>query len=315
MKADGPARLVKEHSGLLADDGLRASSSLSDLERTFEFDGSAPATHRRMESSSDGLAIGVQNHAVGVWEGFFAVSRTAYPATSVFHVAMTRAQVAVPRPDQSGEAVFAVQTSSTKKTGALNYVLAASTTNNGNSSWVVGHAKGFIADVQLKALWGSEPVPPDDAEVAQEITVRTDGQSRLSVWFGSTLVYAADDGLELDMDPPFQPYLEVQALEIGYTATFTDYWVSEDDSLVVRGLRPGEHACLTRADGIRSRAVACARGEARFTLQMPFVRGQATLSVDRGSGLHFGPFAYAGGDAYRLTDEDEEASERWPSRA
>src|SRR5674536_206071 len=44
----------------------------------------------------------------------------------------------------SGEAIFAVQTGTTKKTGVLNYVLVASSTNAGLTHWLVGYAEGKV---------------------------------------------------------------------------------------------------------------------------------------------------------------------------
>lgn len=68
-----------------------------------------------------------QRHVVGQ----FAMTRDTYPPTSVFHIHMARQDVDVPQKDCSGEAIFAVQTGTTKKTGVLNYVLVASSTNAG----------------------------------------------------------------------------------------------------------------------------------------------------------------------------------------
>jgi hypothetical protein len=304
MAGCGGAVLTREHAGLLAVNDFRRVRSVVDLEADFELNGSAPPPHRCLDFGAEGLRIGVHRHASAVWEGFFAVSHMAYPATSVFHVEMSRDRVGVPRSDQSGESVFAVQTASTKETGVLNYVLAASTTNGGRTRWVVGHAKGLYSDAALTVLWRSASLPSACAEFVQEITLRTDGQSSLHVWFGGDLVYAADHGLDLEVDPPLQPYLEVQALEIGYMTTFTDFWVTEDNSVVVRGVRPGDHVCFVQSDGTRSQAEASPTGEARLNLQMPAVRGRGVLTIDRTDGLLFGPFTYAGGDAYRIFEGD-----------
>jgi uncharacterized protein YneR len=304
MASSGGAVLTREHAGLLAVNDFRQVRSVVELEADFELNGTAPPPHRCLDFGAQGLRIGVHPHAPSVWEGFFAVSHATYPATSIFHVEMARDRVDVPRSDQSGESVFAVQTASTKETGVLNYVLAASTTNGGRTRWVVGHAKGLYSDAALTVLWRSASLPSACAEFVQEITLRTDGRSSLHVWFGGNLVYTADHGLDLDVDPPLQPYLEVQALEIGYVTTFTDYWVTEDDSIVVRGVRPGDQVCFVQSDGTRSQAVASPSGEARITLQMPAVRGRGMLTIDRADDLLFGPFPYAGGDTYRMSEGD-----------
>jgi uncharacterized protein YneR len=304
VASSGGAVLTREHAGLLAVNDFRRIGSVVELEADFELNGSAPPPHRCLDFGAEGLRIGVQRHAPAVWEGFFAVSHAAYPDTSIFHVEMARDRVGVPRSDRSGEAVFAVQTASTKETGVLNYVLAASTTNGGRTRWVVGHAKGLYSDAALTVLWQSASLPSACAEFVQEITLRTDGQSSFHVWFGGSQVYAADHGLDLEVEPPLQPYLEVQALEIGYVTTFTDYWVTEDNSIVVRGVRPGDQVCFVQSDGTRSQAVASRTGEARLTLQMPAVRGRGMLTIARADDLLFGPFPYAGGDTYRMSEGD-----------
>jgi hypothetical protein len=279
--------------------------SSTELAAEFAFGGSAPRAHRSVDTYGDGLRIGVRPHETGVWEGAYAVSHATFPETAVFHVRMTRDGAEVPRTDQSGEAVFAVQTSSTAETGALNYVVAASTTNDGSTCWVVGNAEGVDCDAELTVLWKGLVSTTAAADLAQEITLRTDGQTSLEVWFGPRLVYASED-LSLDIRPPFQSYLEVQALEIGYSATFTDYWVSKDASIIVQGLRPDERVCFVQADGHRCDSVASATGEARLVLRMPVVRGRGSLNLfERPDPVVFGPFNYAGGDGYRIMAEDD----------
>jgi hypothetical protein len=80
--------------------------------------------------------------------------------------------------------------------------------------------------------------------------------------------------------------------------------VTGDNSVVVRGVRPGEHVCFVQSDGTRSQAEASATGEARLNLHMPAVRGRGMLTIDRTDGLLFGPFTYTGGDAYRIFEGD-----------
>ncbi len=181
----------------------------------------------------------------------------------------------------------------------MNYVVAASSTNNGDTYWLVGTAEGLDSDAQLTTLWTGPLSPSGSAAPAQEITLRTNGRSCLEVWFGRQCVYAADD-LSLDIEPPFQPYLEVQALEIAYAARFTDYWVSEDDTIAVRGLQPGEPVSFTQSDGTVCTALGSAVGVAQLTLQMPTVHGRGSLRLGRDVGASLGPFPYAGGDKYLI---------------
>ena len=111
----------------------------------------------------------------------------------------------------------------------------------------------------------------------------------MEVWFGTRLAYSSQR-LDLHIDPPFQPYLEVQGLQIGYVSTFTDFSVVADSALTIPGFQPAVNV------------VASATGEARIPLPLPAVRGTATMTLGRASGLRLGPFPYAGGDEGRLNE-------------
>jgi hypothetical protein len=290
--------LLQERSGLLIDHDFRGSSSTAELLEDFELNGSAPPSNSWASVEADGLRIGVDHHRAETWEGFFAVTRAAYPAAGVFHVRMSREDRLVPSPSQTGEAVFAVQTGTTKRTGDLNYVLVASVANGGSSYWEVGHAEGHIADASTTILWTGPP--SQTAAISQDITLHTDGRSSLVVYFGERLVYESSR-LQMSIVPPFQAYLEVQALEIAYQARFQDLWITAEDSILIEGLDRDDRVTLDPASGATVQARADPAGQARLQLWPPQARGEGTLTILSGGSLRrFPGLCYAGGDVYRV---------------
>ena len=133
----------------------------------------------------------------------------------VYHVDMSRLPGNVSGAGAQGEAVFAVQTGTTAINGLINYVVVASNSRRGATTWTIGYAHGLVADAKLETL--ARIGPSKSSPVSQQISLVTDGRHRLTVYFGNRLVYSAND-LRLDIQPPFQPYLEVQALRIPYAS-------------------------------------------------------------------------------------------------
>ena len=290
--------LVRERSGLLIAHDFRNAMPAAALSKDFELNGSAPRSHASASVQADGLHVGVGHHQPGTFEGFFAVTRAAYPASSVFHVRMSREARDVMSPLQTGEAVFAVQTGTTKRTGDIDYVLVASVTNAGFTHWEVGYAEGHVAGAKTTILWTGPS--SRDASVSEDITLRTDGRSSYVVYLGNAVVYESHR-LRMRIIAPFQPYLEVQALEIAYESRFQDFWITSDDSILVRGLRQGDRVMLTPAKGAPVRALADASGQARLLLALPQARGIGTLTILSGGSLRrFPGLLYAGGDVYRV---------------
>ena len=114
--------------------------------------------------------------------------------------------------------------------------------------------------------------------------------------------------LVLKMPAPFQAYLEVQSSAPAYYARFTDFWVTDDAPLVVRGLQEGSRVEViggsAGADGAAiAEAVAGREGTATLRLAVPELVGTGTISVaaDRSvndmSNVPNVPFA--GGDVLR----------------
>ncbi|MCW2967236.1 MAG: hypothetical protein JWM71_1008 [Solirubrobacteraceae bacterium] len=298
LATQGGLVLVREHSGLLIDVPFRKPISRPALLKQFELNGSALPAHRRASSDARGLHVGVTRHAAGRFEGYFAVTHAAYPASSVFSVRMTRPPAVVTNPKQSGEAVFAVQTGSTKRTGLINYVVVSTFTSSGLFHELVGYAHGKIADATTKVLWESPYAKHRPATL--DIALRTDGSHTLEVWIGGRLAYVSHH-LNMAIAPPFQPYLEVQGLGIAYTATFQDFSVAGADTLTVRGLKPGSRVVLTPQGSAPVSSTAGSDGTAVLTLGVAHARGNGSLEATSGGhSATLGPFAYAGGDVLRV---------------
>lgn len=293
--------LVRVHSGLLVDQPFAAPESPATLQKDYELGGSAPAARAYARAGSDGLRVGVLRHAPGVFAGYFAVTRAAYPAGAVFHVRMWRQglKTAVST-SQTGEAVFAVQTGNTKQTGLINYVLVASVRNGGFAHWELGYAAGHLANAKTYVLWSGPPGPSATVSPYEDVTLSTDGYHRYSVYLGNRLVYSSRH-LSMNIQPPFQAYLEVQALQIAYESRFQDFWVTRSDTVQVSGLRSGARVSLAPSGRPAVNAVADSSGVARLTLPLPQARGTGTFTIT-GSGptRTFAGIAYAGGDQFRL---------------
>lgn len=293
--------LVRTANGLLASRPFSHPRANRVLLDNFEFNGSAHPKNAYVADRGGGLKVGMRPQDSPRFRGWFAVTLAAFPATSVFHVDMTRPPGNVTGAGRESEAVFAVQTASTKVTGLINFVEVSSDSLRGTSAWQVDYSHGLVRNAKSKLYWRS--IQSTHAPLSHEITVRTDGAHALTVWFGNKVVFHSD-ALHMHMEAPFQPYLEVQSLRGPYVATFHDFWVARDASVVVRGLPRGAKATLEspRTGSPIASGAASASGTATLHLPPPRARGRAKLAVALPGGRHvtLGPFRYAGGDQYRL---------------
>lgn len=302
VASGGGLSLERTHDGLLIDDSFRSPTSDRDLQDTYEFNGDLDPHRAFVHAMGQGLRVGVQPPAsADDFTGWFAVTLAAYPKSSVFHVRMSKPAGNVSGPDQEAEAVFAVQTASTKVSGLINFVEVTSDSLKGRTAYQVDYSSGHIRDAKTKVYWRSEPTPT--APNTQDVTIRTDGSHSLTVWLGDQQIFSSD-ALHLDMEAPFQPYLEVQALHIPYVATFHDFWVTRDSSVLIHGLPAGTAVDLAGTNG-KGLATATAGQSGTAVLALPpyAAKGSGVLSVTRpgSSPQKLGPFDYAGGDIFRLS--------------
>jgi hypothetical protein len=295
---DGSVSLWQSTQGLATSDSFARVLPLRDLEDAFTFDGSASPGVGYAVLGAQGLEVGVHAHP-NRFEGWFAVSSAAYPPTGVYHVDMSRQPGNVSGSGAQGEAVFAVQTGTTPVNGLINYVVVASNSRHGATTWSIGYAHGVIADAKLETL--AKFGPSTSSPLNEQISLVTDGRHRLSVYFGSRLVYSADN-LHLEIQPPFQPYLEVQGRRIAYTSFFHDLWITSGTTVSVDDVASGWRLSLVGSGGNVLASALSHDGQVRLHVPVPEAHGRAVLVARRdGRVLRLGPFSYSGGDVYRLS--------------
>lgn len=293
--------LERTVSGLLVSDDFSQPIPERILRDTYELNGDSDPARAYVEATAEGLRVGVDAHPERRFRGYFAMTLDAFPPSGVYHVRMTRPPGNITGKGEAAEAVYAVQTASTKVTGLINFVQVVSYSAEGETRWGVDYAYGRIANADTVPYW-STPMSTN-APRSQDITLRMDGYDSLTVWFGDRIVFRSDQ-LDMNIQPPFQVYLEVQAQHTDYVSTFTDSWVTENSTLTVNSVPPGADVRLQSAEGERrlAGATASASGAARLHLPPPRAHSRGSLVVTpRGGRSHeIGPFRYAGGDHYRL---------------
>ena len=287
----GPA-LVLEHNGRLADYAFDKAAPTSSLTPSFILGGTAGAKHAKVSLRSSGLYVHVDAHKQGTWRGYYATTAKTFPPNSVIQVRMFRPQRSVPLASESGLALLAVQTG---PCCLLNYVLVAGVIDHGREYWTVGHANGSGKDTGTKTLLD---VP--STATSEDITLRTDGKSHYSVYFGDTLIYESKS-LKLGIAPPLRVYLEVEARGMAYVTRFQDFSVASGTSVRIDGLHPGDRVSLAPKGGATVNAVANAKGEASLQLPLTAAVGNGTLTIDGSQSHRFKNVAFAGGDVYNFT--------------
>ena len=298
VASNGTIALWRDASGLATSMTFGHPLPIRDLGDAFTFNGSASPGIGYAALGGNGLTIGVHRHP-DRFEGWFAVTNSAYPSAGAYHVRMRRPAGNINQGRAQGEAVFAVQTGTTRLNGLINYVVVASNSIDGTTYWTVGYAHGHVKNARLEIL--SRTTATASSPTGHDITLKTDGRHSFSVFFGHTRVYHSSH-LHLDIAPPFQVYLEVQSFRVPYTSYFRDMWVTNSTTVTVTGAPSGSRLSLVRPDGKVISTAVSRVGAARFDLPVPLARGRADLVVQTGSRrLRLGPFAYAGGDAYQLS--------------
>ncbi|HEY7947127.1 MAG TPA: hypothetical protein VID75_05605 [Acidimicrobiales bacterium] len=284
-----PVGLSLVRSGLASADPFDRPVPNRDLLDHYVFNGSAAAGVGWVKAEGQGLEVGVRPHQS--WAGWFAVTLRAVGADMVWHAVVSKPPNAVG--SGVGEAVLAVQSASTQRNGSINYVVVASVSSRGKSTWQVGSAHGFVANAITDRLW--QGPSRADAPATEPVTIRTDGRHTLTVWLGDRQVYSSHH-LHMNDPPPFQAYLEVQGRDIGYVAKFNDFWVAAAAPVIVTGVPPRARVTLDTGQGPVI-ATADATGQAALRVPSPALVGTGTLTVADGSGTrHFRDLHYSGGD-------------------
>ncbi len=261
------------HSGLAMADPFETSVPNRQLLDHYVFNGSAAPGVGWVTATAQGLDVGVRSHAG--WAGWFAVTLPAAGPDVVWHAVMSRPSA--PVNTGVGEAVLAVQSASTQRNGTINYVVVSALSSGGKGTWQVGSAHGYLADAVTDRLW-QEPLRAD-TPATEPVTIRTDGQRSLTVWFGDRVVYSSDH-LHMNDPAPFQAYLEVQGRDIGYVSNFKNFWVADAAPVIVRGVQPRARVELDTGHGVVT-AEADSAGRAALPIPAPELVGTGTLTVAR----------------------------------
>lgn len=300
IASSGQWQLLRTSAGILMDNPFTEDVPAREIQDVYEFNGDTEPSRAYVRATSGGLQVGVNpNPARKDHSGYFAVTHDAYPQTSIFHVRMSKQPGQISEPGKVGQAVFAVQTASTKITGLINFIVLSADSKDGMTSWRVGYMYGLVRDAKFIGYWGTEPSV--DSPDTQDITLRTDGRRTLTVWFGDKQVFHSDQ-LDMDIQAPYQPYLEVQAVETPFQSSFQDFWVVKDDHLRVTGAPADAKVALVDDGVVLSEQTAGPGGEATLTLPPYVAKGNATLEVtEQGrEPVRLGSFDYAGGDEFKL---------------
>ncbi|HVA03174.1 MAG TPA: hypothetical protein VMU64_05435 [Acidimicrobiales bacterium] len=289
-----PPGLTLTHSGLVIADPFKTATPNRQLLDHYVFNGSAAPGVGFINASNRGLDVGVRAHSS--WSGWFAVTLRAAGPDVVWHAVMSRPST--PVGSGVGEAVLAVQSASTQRNGTINYVVVATYSSQGKSTWQIGSAHGVVADAVTDRLW-QEPLRAD-APSSEPVTIRTDGHHTLTVWFGDRQVYS-NHHLHMNDPAPFQAYLEVQGRKIPYVSNFKDFWVTDAAPVIVKGTAPGSHLTLDTGHGV-VHATSDSGGLASLNVPVPELVGTGTLTVSDRSGVRqFRHLHYAGGDEVQIT--------------
>jgi hypothetical protein len=255
----------------------------------WEANGSAGAANSVVAASGGLLHVGIRRATPG-FQGWFLTTTGTVPDSCVFQfAAASPPAVASKTPGAMGELVMAVQTGNTVTTGDINYVLAAENVSaEGKRTLVVGYSLGHLSratEHRLKvAPWQPGPL---------HVAIETNGDNRLAVWVNGSLFYASDS-LDLGIQPPLQPYLEVQARRTAYSVAYDGYSSVCQPNVEISGLPSGTVAELAgqRATAKRGSVVLTASTVA------PPRSGSLTLAVPGARLVTFAPHTYWPGDRF-----------------
>lgn len=157
---------------------------------------------------------------------------------------MSRPARPAPSAAATEETVFAVQPGTSKGTGLINYVLVASLAPAGLFHEFVGYGHGRLADATTRVPWQS-PYPRTLPRTL-DLALRTDGRAPSRVSVGGRIVFSSRT-LRMNIQPPFQAYLEVQSPGVPYMSRFQDFSITSGGAVSMTGARPGARVTLTDA--------------------------------------------------------------------
>lgn len=297
LKVKG-ATLTRVVSGLQWDAHFRHRPQ---TRHEYNYNGSAVAARSFVKWHLGSLGIGVNDQGLGVFRGYFAETKASFPSDSYVETLM-RPYPVTTRKGQSVETIVAVQTSSTIRTGLINYVIVSLLQQNGLSPvLLIGYANGLVRDARTYIKKSVRFSGLIHTVRHNPVVIKTNGSNQMTVWLGSRLLYTASD-LHMNIEPPFQVYLEVQAQNMQYVARFHRLRVFLSDNVRFQGLPV--QAMVT----IRTHGRVVARGRASqsgtYTVHLPLtslgLQAQVTVS-SAGKTYAFPPGSLSGGDVFQFT--------------
>lgn len=297
LKANG-ATLTRIVTGLLWHTQFRHRPQTQHL---YNYNGSAVATRRFVEWHPGSLGIGVNEQGLKEFRGYFAETKTAFPSDSYVETLM-RPYLVTTQKGQSAETIVAVQTSNTIRTGLINYVIVSLIQQNGLSpTLLIGYANGLVRNAKTY-IKKSVRFPGLIHMVRHHpVIINTNGNNQMTVWLGNRLLYTASH-LHMEIQPPFQVYLEVQAQNMQYVARFRRFRVFRSNNVRFQGL-PAASLVTIRTHGhkvLQGRA----NQSGTYTVHLPLTSlgldAQVTVSA-AGKTYAFPSGPLSGGDVFQFT--------------
>ena len=291
----GVGTLTLSHRGTVMETGFQHPLSA----QYWAYGGSAPPAIRYATWSPGQLAVGVDNRGHRTYYGYFAVTRNTAPANSYVQ-AVVAPMTATPGRHQTAETVVAVQTAWTKLTGLINYVVVSELSHDGRPKRLfAGYAHGYLAHASTVSYYSKHVAKILNGTGPYVVTIRTDGYKMAQIWIGNHLIVARSD-LHLNIQPPFQVYLEVQDVDMRYAAVFYHMSVYTARTVEVAGLPSGAH--LSFASGGRIwRETADSKGNVRLAFSVPELSNVGTMTISAGGHRWVFPALHlAGGDHLRF---------------
>jgi len=289
----GGGTLVLTHRGTVMETSFRHLPAAE----YWAYGGSAPPATRYATWSPGRLAVGVDNRGHKNYYGYFAVTRNTAPANS-FVQAVVAPMTVKPGRQQTAETVVAVQTAWTKLTGLINYLVVSELSTRGRPKRLLaGYAHGHLAHATTAIYYSRHAAKILNGASPYVVTIRTDGYKTAQIWIDNRSIVARSD-LQLNIEPPFQVYLEVQNVNIRYTAVFYRMSVYTGNTVAITGLPKGAQLTFAVAGRVWHET-ADAHGDARLTFSVPDLANVGTLTVTSGGKRWIFPaLRLAGGDHF-----------------
>ena len=256
----------------------------------WEANGSAGPSNGTAAVSGGLLHVGLRT-PTPAYRGWFLTTTGTVPDSCAFQF-----DAPSPPPVRSrviggvGELVMAVQTGSTAVTGAIDYVVVAEVVHADGQRFLEagyseGHVRNAVEHLLRRVPWPAGPL---------QVSVTTNGENRLDVRVNGSAFLDAS-GLHMGITPPFQPYLEVQALRTSYSVAFARYASVCGNDVVIEGLPEGTVVSLG------GHLVAASHGQAVFALDRSSSPLSGSLELFGPMAIHpvrFAPHMYWPGDRF-----------------